>query len=83
MTFERTSLYHQIKSEIRPALFNEPNTVTCLKPVHLKSSRNPVLRTVCYRKSQGWEQCPQHKTNLLHYSSPSSESLDTDSDIFI
>jgi hypothetical protein len=83
MPFERNDLYHQIESDIKPALLDEPNTVTYLKTFHLKSSRDQVLRTVCYRKSQGREKCPQHKTGLLPYSSRSSESLETDSDIFI
>jgi len=77
MPFERTNLYHQIESDIRPALFNEPNIVK-VSNFNLKVSRDPVLRTMCYRTSQDREQCSHHKTSLLQCGSPSSESLETD-----
>jgi hypothetical protein len=48
MPFESTEVYHQIESDIRSVLLNDPNIVTYLKIFHLKrpSLKNCVLQNI-------------------------------------
>jgi hypothetical protein len=46
MPFERTDLYNQIESDIKPALLDKPNTVTLFKIFKRPSFKNHVLQKI-------------------------------------